>query len=124
MSVREVVNLAAAFDGIDTPWTPKLAGAVNGMHVKLARFEGDFDWHAHADEDEMFLVVSGTMRMAFRDREEIVEAGEFIIVPRGTEHRPGAVTPDCHVMLFEPAGTVNTGDGAQTARTVTELEEI
>lgn len=120
----KTVNLAAAFEGIDAPWTPKLAGQINGMHVKLARFEGDFDWHSHADEDEMFLVIKGTMRMAFRGREETVEAGEFIIVPRGTEHRPGAVTDDCHVMLFEPASTVNTGDGGRTARTITNVEEI
>jgi mannose-6-phosphate isomerase-like protein (cupin superfamily) len=120
----KTVNLATAFEGIDAPWTPKIAGQVNGMHVKLARFKGDFDWHSHADEDEMFLVIKGTMRMAFRDRVETVEAGEFIIVPRGTEHRPGAVTNECQVMLFEPVGTINTGDGAGTARTVTQLEDI
>ena len=92
--------------------------------LPISRFEGDFDWHSHADEDEMFLVIKGTMRMAFRDRVETVEAGEFIIVPRGTEHCPGAVTDKCHVMLFEPASTVNTGDGEKTDRTVADLEEI
>jgi len=118
------INLAEKFGSFSEAWTPKLAGEVNGMHIKLAKFRGDFDWHSHADEDELFLVVKGTMRMAFRDKTEIVHAGEFIIVPRGVEHRPGSETGECHVLLFEPASTVNTGDGAATTRTVTELEDI
>ncbi len=121
---RKPINLAAAFDGIAAPWTPKLAGRVNDCAVKLAKMRGDFDWHVHADEDEMFLVVKGVMRMAFRDRTETVQAGEFIIVPRGVEHRPGSESDECHVLLFEPATTVNTGDGEATARTVTKLETL
>lgn len=118
------INLIEKFASFTEAWTPKIAGEVNGMHVKLAKFRGDFDWHSHDDEDEMFLVVKGTMRMAFRDRTEIVSEGEFIIVPRGVEHRPGSETEECHVLLFEPASTVNTGGGAVTERTVTELEKI
>ncbi|MEM8615976.1 MAG: cupin domain-containing protein, partial [Pseudomonadota bacterium] len=102
----------------------KIAGQVNDMHVKLAKFRGDFDWHAHAEEDELFLVIKGQMRMAFRDREEIVGAGEFIIVPRGVEHRPGAVGDECHVLLLEPATTVNTGDNTASELTVTDLDRI
>ena len=111
------VSLADRFTLITEAWSPRLAGEVNGMQVKLAKFRGDFDWHSHAGEDELFLVVKGRMRMAFRDRTEIVDAGEFIIVPRTVEHRPGSVGEECHVMLFEPASTVNTGDGPATART-------
>ncbi|MCL4131152.1 UNVERIFIED_CONTAM: hypothetical protein GTU68_000035 [Idotea baltica] len=118
------VNLAAAFAGFDEPWAPRLAGRVNDCAVKLAKFRGDFDWHSHADEDEMFLVIKGAMRMAFRDRIEIVEAGEFVIVPRGVEHRPGSEGDECHVLLFEPATTLNTGDGEPTARTVAKLEDL
>lgn len=118
------VNLSEKFALFDAAWTPKIAGQVNDMHLKLAKFRGDFQWHSHEQEDELFLVVKGTMRMAFRDREEIVEAGEFIIVPRGVEHRPGAVGEECHVILLEPATTVNTGDGAETEFTVKDLEEI
>ena len=118
------VNIAEKFGLFDEAWTPKIAGQVNDMHLKLAKFRGDFQWHSHEKEDELFLVVKGTMRMAFRDREEIVEAGEFIIVPRGVEHRPGAVGDECHVVLLEPAATVNTGDGEATDFTVTELEDI
>jgi len=118
------INLAEKFDLFTEAWTPKVAGRINDMHVKLAKFRGDFDWHAHADEDELFLVVKGEMRMAFRDREEIVGEGEFIIVPRGVEHRPGAVGEECHVLLLEPATTVNTGDNMASKLTVTELDRI
>ena len=118
------VNLSEKFDLFSEAWTPKIVGDMNGMHIKLAKFRGDFDWHSHEHEDEMFLVTKGTMRMAFRDRVETVEAGEFIIVPRGVEHRPGAVGEECHVMLLEPQSTVNTGDNADSARTVTELDRI
>ena len=117
------VNLDEKFAKFTEHWQPKLAGRVNDMDVRLVKIQGDFDWHSHADEDEMFVVVKGEMRMAFRDRTEIVRAGEFIIVPRGTEHRPGA-DEECEIMLIEPSSVVNTGDGAETARTVTQMEEI
>jgi mannose-6-phosphate isomerase-like protein (cupin superfamily) len=117
------VNLKEKFAQIDDHWQPRLAGRVNETDVRLVKIQGDFDWHAHANEDEMFVVIKGEMRMAFRDRVETVRAGEFIIVPRGTEHRPGA-DEECEIMLIEPSSVVNTGDGDTTARTVTEMEAI
>ena len=117
------INLSEKFSKFSDHWNPRLAGRVNGMDVRLVKIIGDFDWHSHADEDEMFFVVKGQLRMAFRDRTEFVNEGEFIIVPRGTEHRPGA-DEECHIMLVEPSSVVNTGDGETTERTVSELEEI
>ena len=117
------VTLDEKFAQISDHWQPKLAGRVNDTDVRLVKIQGDFDWHAHANEDEMFLVLKGEMRMAFRDRTEIVKAGEFIIVPRGTEHRPGA-DEECEIMLIEPSSVVNTGDGTATTRTVTDMETI
>lgn len=117
------VTLDEKFALISDYWQPKLAGRVNDTDVRLVKIKGDFDWHSHTDEDEMFFVIRGEMRMAFRDRTEIVKAGEFIIVPRGTEHRPGA-DEECEIMLIEPSSVVNTGDGAATTRTVTDLESI
>ena len=117
------VNLADKFEEFSDHWQPRLAGRVNDMDVRLVKIQGDFDWHSHANEDEMFVVIKGQMRMAFRDRVEIVNAGEFIIVPRGTEHRPGA-DEECEIMLIEPSSVVNTGDGAATDRTVTVMEDI
>lgn len=103
------VNLANGFARIDEHWHPRIVGELNGQQVKLAKLKGEFVWHSHADEDEMFLVLKGSLTMRFRDREEIVNAGEFIIVPRGVEHLPVA-EEEVEVMLFEPASTVNTGD--------------
>lgn len=117
------VNLSEKFARFTDHWQPRLAGRVNDMDVRLVKLAGDFDWHSHADEDEMFMVIRGEMRMAFRDRVEIVKAGEFIIVSRGTEHRPGA-DAECEVMLIEPSSVVNTGDGDETARTVKVIEDI
>lgn len=117
------VNLADKFEQFSDHWQPRLAGRVNDMDVRLVKIVGDFDWHSHANEDEMFVVMKGEMRMAFRDRTEIVKAGEFIIVPRGIEHRPGA-DEECEIMLIEPSTVVNTGDGAATDRTVTEMENV
>ena len=117
------VKLDEKFAQISDHWQPKLAGRVNDTDVRLVKIQGDFDWHSHANEDEMFCVIKGEMRMAFRDRTETIKAGEFIIVPRGTEHRPGA-DQECEIMLIEPSSVVNTGDGAATTRTVTDIESI
>ena len=97
----EVVNLAER-------WSPRIVGQVNDVHVKLVKLEGEFVWHAHEAEDEMFLVLSGRLRMRLRDRELIAGPGEFLIVPRGVEHCPVA-DEEVHVLLVEPATTVNTG---------------
>ena len=104
----DVINLAQAFDQIDQPWHPHVAGALNGQHVKLVKLLGTFVWHQHEHEDELFLVVKGQFWMEFRDKRVLVQQGEYLIVPRATEHRPVADEEAC-VLLFEPASTVNTG---------------
>lgn len=119
----EKVNLASAFASIDERWDPHLAGELNGQAVKLAKAEGDFVWHSHADADELFLVTDGRLRIEFRDRDDVtLEAGELLVVPRGTEHRPVA-EPEAHLLLFEPAGTRNTGD-VENELTREELERV
>jgi mannose-6-phosphate isomerase-like protein (cupin superfamily) len=115
------VNLEQKFSLFTENWKPKRVGELNGQHVKLVKFLGPFVWHQHEAEDEMFFVVRGRFRMEFRDRSEWIESGEFIIVPRGVEHRPVA-EEEVEVMLFEPASTVNTGDTG--GEMTTEVEAI
>ncbi len=103
------VNLSQKFSLFTSHWDPKIVGELNGQHVKLVKFHGPFVWHRHENEDELFLVHMGRFTMEFRDRSVPVEEGEFIIVPHGTEHRPVA-EKEVHVLLFEPATTLNTGD--------------
>lgn len=104
------VDLQAAFAAVEAPWTPLIVGALNGQHVKVARLEGSFVWHHHADADELFLVIEGRLTMRYRDRDdEVLEPGQLTIVPRGVEHLPEALEGPVQVVLFEPAGTVNTG---------------
>jgi mannose-6-phosphate isomerase-like protein (cupin superfamily) len=103
------VNLADKFARFTDQWSPKIVGELNGQQVKLVRFQGEFIWHHHDAEDEMFLVVDGRFRMEFRDRRVWLEKGEFLIVPRGVEHRPVA-DEEALVMLFEPGTTLNTGN--------------
>lgn len=117
------VNIAAALAGIDDHWNPRIAAEVNGTHVKLVKFAGSFDWHSHAEEDELFLVISGTMRMKLRTGDIDVGPGEFIAIPRGTEHCPEALGGECAVMLIEPAETINTGD-VVSEKTRTRLERL
>jgi len=105
----QTVNLADALSRITETWSPRIVGAVNDVHVKLVKLQGEFVWHAHEAEDELFLVLKGRLRLRFRDREAIVEPGEFIIVPRGVEHCPVA-DHEVHVLLLEPAATINTGN--------------
>ena len=118
----EKVNVGQKFAAFDEHWSPKIAGELNGQYVKLGKFLGEFIWHHHDDEDEMFLVVKGRFRMEFRDRSEWIEEGEFVVVPRGVEHRPVA-EEEAHVMMFEPASTLNTGN-VRGERTVEELDRI
>ncbi len=106
----EKVNIKEKLSLFGEHWSPKVVGELNGQHVKLAKLSGAFVWHHHDDEDELFLVLEGRLRMEFRDKAAIVEAGEFIVVPRGVEHRPVADDGEVHIMLFEPASTVNTGN--------------
>lgn len=109
------VNLAEKLARIADYWSPKVVGQVNDVHVKLVKLKGEFVWHAHEMEDELFLVLRGTLRMQFRDHETTIREGEFLVVPHGTEHRPVA-DDEVHVLLLEPASTVNTGTapGART----------
>jgi mannose-6-phosphate isomerase-like protein (cupin superfamily) len=116
------VNLREKLDLVRDHWSPRIAGELNGQHVKLVKFQGEFVWHSHEHEDEMFLVLQGRFRMEFRDRSEWLEEGEFLIVPRGVEHRPVAET-EVAVLLFEPVGTLNTGN-VRNERTVPQPEKI
>lgn len=116
------VNLRTKLALFTDHWAPRIVGELNGQHVKLVKFQGEFVWHKHDVEDEMFLVLHGTFQMEFRDRTVSLTEGEFLIVPRGIEHRPVAAE-EVHVLLFEPAGTLNTGD-ATDARTVPSPDRL
>ena len=116
------INLKQKLEMFSEHWQPKIVGELNGQYVKLVKFQGPFVWHHHETEDEMFLVVEGRFRMEFRDRDVWLEEGEFIIVPRGVEHRPVA-DEEAYVLLFEPVSTLNTGN-TEGEMTVKELERI
>ena len=118
----EKVNLAEKLALFTDQWSPKIVADVNDAQVKLAKLEGEFVWHAHADEDELFLVLHGRLVIELRDGEVVLDPGEFVVIPRGVEHRPVA-REEVHVMLVEPRSTKHTGDVVD-ARTVTELERI
>ena len=118
----EKVNLAAKLGQFSDHWSPKIVAELNGQQVKLVKLMGEFIWHRHDHEDELFLVVRGRFRMEYRDRQVWLEEGEFLVVPRGVEHRPVA-DDEAHVLLFEPAGTVNTGN-VRDDRTVPEPEVL
>jgi mannose-6-phosphate isomerase-like protein (cupin superfamily) len=118
----EAVNLAEKFLKFQDYWNPRVIGELNDSHVKAVKLRGEFVWHHHDIEDELFLVVKGTLRMRFRDREVIVREGEFIIVPRGVEHLPVA-DEEVHIILLEPKTTLNTGN-VTNERTVRELERL
>ena len=118
----EKVNLAEKFAHFSAHWQPKVVGELNGQQVKLVKFAGPFVWHHHEHEDELFLVVRGRFRMELRDRAIELTAGEFLVVPRGVEHRPVA-DEEVEVLLFEPAATLNTGN-VRDERTVAELERL
>ncbi|HEV8674237.1 MAG TPA: cupin domain-containing protein [Methylomirabilota bacterium] len=119
----DVVNLAEKLGRFAEYWSPKIVGEVNDMHVKLVKLKGEFVWHHHATEDELFLVVHGRLCMQLRDGDRDVAPGEFIIVPRGVEHCPLALTDEVHVLLLEPKTTVNTGN-VVSERTVDDLERL
>jgi mannose-6-phosphate isomerase-like protein (cupin superfamily) len=116
------VNLRETFSQFSDHWKPKVAGELNGQEVRLAKFSGPFIWHHHDNEDELFLVVKGRFRMEFRDGDVWLDEGEFLIVPRGVEHRPVA-EEEVHVLVFEPASTLNTGN-VENERTVAVLDRI
>jgi mannose-6-phosphate isomerase-like protein (cupin superfamily) len=118
----EKVNLAAKFQLFSEHWSPKVVGELNGQVVKLAKLLGTFDWHHHEQEDELFLVVRGTLVLRLRGREVVLNEGEFFIVPRGVDHQPHA-EEEVHVLLFEPASTLNTGN-VSSERTRPQLDRI
>jgi len=116
------INIAQKLSTFSEHWKPKIVGEINGMHVKLVKFHGDFLWHHHDHEDEMFLVVKGKFTMKLRTGDVELNEGEFIVIPRGTEHCPYAAE-ECSIMLFEPASTLNTGN-VTNERTVPQPQHI
>ncbi len=116
------VNLADKFGVIDEFWSPRIVGELNGQQVKIARLKGEFIWHHHEDEDELFLVVRGRLLLQLRDGEVALDPGELFIVPRGVEHRPVA-PEEAQVLMFEPKGTLNTGN-VHSERTIDEPPAI
>ncbi|MGQ0550912.1 MAG: cupin domain-containing protein [Armatimonadota bacterium] len=119
----EVVRLADKFSRFSEHWSPKIVGEVNDTHVKLVKLSGEFVWHHHEKEDELFLVIEGRLRMRFRDGDADLGPGEFIVVPRGVEHCPVALPPEVHVVLVEPKSTLNTGN-VTNERTVARLDHV
>jgi mannose-6-phosphate isomerase-like protein (cupin superfamily) len=118
----EKINIREKLALFSDHWNPRVVGELNGQHVKVVKFQGEFVWHDHAAEDEMFLVVRGSFRMEFRDRSVTLNEGEFLVVPRGVEHRPVA-EQEAEVMLFEPARIKHTGE-VESELTVHEYERI
>ncbi len=118
----EKVNVAEKFSLFHEYWSPKIAGEINDSYVKLVKLKGEFVWHQHENEDEMFLVVKGKLLIKFRDKDVWLNEGEFLIVPKGVEHMPVA-EEEVHVLLLEPKTTLNTGDQVNE-KTVTDLETI
>ncbi len=118
----KVINLIEKFSKFNDHWSPKIIGELNGQQVKLAKLKGEFVWHDHANEDELFLIIKGTLKIEFRGKTATLKEGEMIIVPRGVEHNPVA-EEEVWALLFEPASTKHTGD-VDHERTVKELDWI
>jgi mannose-6-phosphate isomerase-like protein (cupin superfamily) len=122
MKIKKV-SIAEKLSLFDDYWNPRIVGELNGQQVKLVKAQGIFDWHKHEQEDEMFLVVKGAFEMELRDEKVLVKEGEFIIIPKGVEHRP-VVKEEVHIMLFEPASTLNTGDNEHSQLTQKKITWI
>src|SRR5438034_10670920 len=118
----EKVNLAQKFSLFQDYWSPKIAGEINDSYIKLGKFKGEFEWHHHEAEDELFLVVKGKLLIKLRDQDIFLEEGEFVIIPRGVEHLPIA-DEEAHVLLLEPKTTLNTGN-VRDEKTIADLERI
>ena len=118
----EKVNIASKLQQFSDYFNPRIVGELNGQHVKIVKLKGDFIWHHHDEEDEMFLIIEGSLTMELRDKIITLDKGEFIIIPKGTEHRPVA-KEEVHLMLFEPASTLNTGN-TRSELTRDALEKI
>ena len=117
------INIGQKFSKFTEQWSPKVIAAMNDYQLKLVRLQGEFVWHSHAGTDEVFLVVDGEMSIQFRDGQVDLKAGEMFVVPKGTEHRPLAAS-ECRVMLIEPAGVVNTGDGGDRESRYTAPNDV
>jgi mannose-6-phosphate isomerase-like protein (cupin superfamily) len=122
MSRPERIDLAEKLASFDERWSPRIVAELNGQHVKLAKLEGEFVWHSHAEQDELFLVLKGLLKIELRYGAVVLGPGQMAVVPRGMDHRPVA-DGEVHVLLFEPAGTLNTGD-VRNERTVEEPKRI
>jgi len=116
------VNLSQKFNLVDEFWSPRIVGELNGQAVKIAKIKGQFIWHSHENEDEFFLVVKGAMVIRLRERDVTLNEGEFFVVPRGVEHKPVA-EKEAHIVMFEPTGTLNTGD-VNNERTIEKVKRI
>lgn len=116
------INLLRKFEEFQEQWSPKIIGELNGQHVKIARIKGEFVWHRHENEDELFYVVKGEIILRLRDKDITLQSGDMYIVPRGVEHQPFA-EEEAFILMFEPAGTLNTGS-SQSERTVGSPEWI
>ncbi len=123
-SSPDKINIAQKLNRFDDHWSPKIIAELNENFVKVVKFEGEFVWHAHEDEDELFLVVTGIMTMNFRDRSLTLEPGEMIVIPRGMEHKPEAAEGPVAVLLIEPKSVLNTGDAQKSKLTREELDWI
>ena len=121
-TMAKKINIQDKLSLFNDHWNPRIIGELNHQHVKLAKLKGEFIWHKHDDEDEMFLVLKGTLKIAFRDRTETINENEIIIVPKGVEHKPIA-EQEVSIMLFEPATTINTG-ALENERTRKNLESL
>lgn len=118
----DIVNIQGKFSKFSEHWSPKVVGELNDQYIKLVKAKGEFVWHHHETEDELFLVVKGRLRMLFKDREVVLNEGEFLIVPRGVEHKPVA-EGETHIVLLEPKFTLNTGN-VRDERTIEEIAWI
>lgn len=119
---NKIVNIKEKFSLINEYWSPKIIGELNGQQVKAAKLKGEFIWHFHENEDELFWVIKGTLLMKMRNGDVLINEGEFFIVPKGVEHLPVA-QEECHIVLLEPASTLNTGN-IQNERTLIELTKL
>ena len=107
--IPQKINLQDKFNLFQTHWSPKIVAQMNDNHLKVAKVEGDFVWHSHPETDEVFLILEGSLRIDFQDGAVTLNKGELLVIPKGVEHKPFAAE-ECHILLIEPAGTVNTGD--------------
>ena len=122
MEIKKV-NIAEKLSLVSDHWNPRIVGELNGQHVKLAKFQGEFVWHKHDHEDELFLVLEGSFKMELRDKTLEIKKGEFVIIPKGVEHKPSA-EKEVQIMLFEPSTTLNTGNNPESELTKKKLDWI